>query len=102
MGKSRGFSETFYTRKFITEKEVKYFFYNFIKTTNIGKLYLLPEIHKPLYNVPGRLIISNKESIRVFSFSFKAFNVKWLAIIRDSGVFIDKMKSMRMSPRVPC
>ena len=29
------------------------------KATNLGKLYLLPNIHKQLYNVPGRPVILN-------------------------------------------
>ena len=30
-----------------------------IKTTNLGKTYLLPKIHKRLYDVPGRTVTSN-------------------------------------------
>ena len=42
-----------------TEKEFKYFSYEYKKITNLGKLYLLPKIHKRLENVPGRSVISN-------------------------------------------
>ena len=38
----------------ITEKELKYFTYEYQKATNLGKMYLLPKIHKSLSNVPGR------------------------------------------------
>ena len=41
----------------ITEKEKNYFKFNFKKATNVGKLYLLPKIHKKLSNVPGQPII---------------------------------------------
>ena len=44
---------------FITEKQFKYFTYEFKKTTNFGKLYLLPKIQKRLFDVPGRPVISN-------------------------------------------
>ena len=43
----------------ITEKELKCFTIEFKKDTNLGKLYLLPKIHKRLGNVPGRAVISN-------------------------------------------
>ena len=46
-------------RGILTEKQMKYFTYEFKKATNFGKLYLSPKIHERLHNVPGRLVISN-------------------------------------------
>ena len=43
----------------ITENENNYFRFNLKKTTNLGKLYLLPKIHKGLRKVPGRSVTSN-------------------------------------------
>ena len=43
----------------ITEKKLKYFSYEFKKSCNLGKLYLLPKIQKSLEKVPGRPVISN-------------------------------------------
>ena len=46
-------------KKGITEKELKYFTIGFKKATNLGELYLLPEIHKHLFEVPVKPVISN-------------------------------------------
>ena len=81
-----------YKSKFIAEKELKYFSYDFKKTTNPGKLYLLPKFHKWLYNVPGRPVISNCGSPTEKATYFLGFHLKPLlqsgwSYIRDSGDF---------------
>ena len=43
----------------ITENENNYFGFNFKKATNLGKLFLLPKIHKGLWKVPGQPVTSN-------------------------------------------
>ena len=43
----------------ITEKELKYFVINHKEAPNLGKMYLLRKIHKRLYDVPGRQVISS-------------------------------------------
>ena len=57
--KSNGFFKDLRRSGCITEKELKYFSYEYKKITNLGKLYLLPKIHRRLGNVPGRTVISN-------------------------------------------
>ena len=43
----------------ISEKEMKYFLYDYKDAINLGKLYFLTKIHKRLFNVPGRPVISS-------------------------------------------
>ena len=47
------------SHKLISEKELKYFTYNFKKATNLRKLYFLPKIHKHLSDTTGRPVIFN-------------------------------------------
>ena len=57
--KNNKFFKSLHSCKCITEEELKYFSYQFKKTTNLCKLYLLPKIDKCLSDVPGRPVISN-------------------------------------------
>ena len=51
--------ENLQRKSVIQEREENYFKFNFKKATNLGKLYLLPKIHKGLSNVPGRPVPGN-------------------------------------------
>ena len=51
--------KTLLSKKHISPEECKYFSYNFEKSSNLGTLYFLPKIHKRLYDVPGRPVISS-------------------------------------------
>ena len=54
----------------VTEREFKYFTIDYKKATNLDKLYLLPKVHKRLFEVPGRPVISGcgtpKEKVSEF------------------------------------
>ena len=83
----------------ITEKELKYFTIDFKKATNLGKLYLLPKIHKRLESVPGRPVISNcgtsTEKVSEFLDSqLKPVMQSSWSYIKDSGDFIKKIKAL--------
>ena len=56
---SNKFFKRLYNSKLISEKELKYLSYNFKNTSCLGKIYLLPKIHKRLNDVPGLPVISN-------------------------------------------
>ena len=45
----------------IAKKELKYFKYEYRKATNLGKMYLLPKIHKGLSNVPGTQTVGHQQ-----------------------------------------
>ena len=95
--KSNRIFKSLYTHKFIAEKELKYFSYDIKKTNNLGKLYLLPKIHKRLHNVPERPVISNcgtptEKASQFLDFHLKSLMQSGWSCIRDSGDFIDKMK----------
>ena len=46
--------ETLKNKGGIKEKELKYFTVDFKKATNLGRLYLLPEIYKHFSEIPAR------------------------------------------------
>ena len=86
------------TKGKIDEKELIYFTYEYKKTCNLRKLYLLPKIHKRLYDVSGRPIISNcdtpTEKISEFlDTQLKPIMQKSWSYIKDSGDFIRKIKN---------
>ena len=91
------------SRKLISEKELKYFTYSFKKATNLGKLYFLPKIHKPLSSVPGRPVTSNcgtpTEKISEFlDHILKPVMQESWSYIKDSGDFLKKVKHLGPIP----
>ena len=90
-------------RGFVSEKQLHYFHFDFKKTCNLGKLYLLPKIHKRMFNVPGRPILSNygtpTEKVSEFLDSrLQPIMRKGLSYIKDSGDFISKIKRIGSVP----
>ena len=93
--KSNRLFESLKQRQLITQKEFKYFRFEFKKTCNLGKLYLLPKIHERLSNVPGRPVISNcgapTEKVPEFLEShMQPIMRKGWSYIKDSQDFINK------------
>ena len=87
----------------ITEKELKYFTYKYQKATNLGKMYLLPKIHKRLSNVPSRPVISScgtstKKISEFLDFQLKPVKQSSKSYIKDSGDFIRKIKDIYYIP----
>ena len=91
------------SKGFISEKELKYFTYEYKKVCNLGKLYLLPKIHKRFFNVPGRPVISNcgtpTEKVSEFlDYHLKPFMRNGLSYIRDSQHFLERIKTIGNIP----
>ena len=58
----------------ITEKRLKFFTIAYNEATNLGQMYLLPKIHKRLFNVPGRPVTVARLQERFQSF--------WIVILK--------------------
>ena len=83
---------------------MKYFTYKYKKACTLGKLYLLPKIHKRLFNVPGSPVISNwrtsTEKVSEFlDHHLKPVIQKGLSCIRDSQHFLEKIKTIGSAPK---
>ena len=84
----------------ISDKQLKYLTYQYKKVTDLGKLYLLPKIHKGLANVPRRSVISNcstpTEKLSEFlDHHLKPVMQKGKLYVKDSGDFINKIKELQ-------
>ena len=63
VAKSNSMFEGLKKKRITTEKKKNYFKLNFEKPTNIGKLYLLPNIHKRLSNLLGHPVILSSATL---------------------------------------
>ena len=77
--------------------------YFLIKDAKFARFYLLPKIHKRLYNVPGRPVISNcgyyTENISSFlDFHLQPIAKKVKSYIKDTNDFLKKRRSLTNLP----
>ena len=87
----------------ISEKELKYFSYNFKNTSCLGKTYLLPKIHKRLNNVPGVPVILNcgtpTEKLSEFlDHRLQPVMKAGKSYIKDASHFLEKLKNLGNIP----
>ena len=83
-----------------TEKKHKYFSDEFKNITNLGKLNLRPKIHKHLFDVPERPVLSNcgtatEKVSELLDHVLKAVMQQKGPYIKDSGDFIKKLKKIK-------
>ena len=101
--KNNGFFKDLRQSGCITEKELKYFSYEYKKITNLGNLYLLPKIHKRLENLPGGSVISNCDTPTEKVSEYLDYHLKSVmqggrSYIKDSGDFLKKIKNLCSLP----
>ena len=99
--KSNHFLKELKTKVCITDKNLKYFTNLYKMACNLGKLYLLPKIHKQLYEVPGRPVISNcgapAEKVSEFlNFHLKSILQEGASCIKDTTHIQDKIINLRV------
>ena len=101
--KSKKIFENLKRRGFISEKQLKYFRFDFKNSCNLVKLYFLPKTHKRLSNVPGRPVISNcgaptEKLSELLDNHSQPLMRKGLPYIKDSDDFINKIWRMGSTP----
>ena len=99
--KSNSFFKELKRKGSISEKTLKYFTYEFKNSTSLGKLYLLPKVHKRLENVPARPVILNcgtpTEKVSEFlDFHLKSVMQNRASYVRDSNDFKNKIKNIKI------
>ena len=86
--------------KDISDETLAYFLVN---NPKLGRFYLLPKIHKRLYNIPGRPVISNSgyytENISAFlEYHLKQISQKVKSYIKDTNNFLRKLDALPSLP----
>ena len=90
-------------KKVVTEKELKYSTCSFKNAICLGKIYHLPKIHKRLYNVPERPIISNggtptKNMSEFLDHHLQPVVKGGKSYVNDTNHFFEKLKELGNVP----
>ena len=69
----------------------------------LGKMYLLPKIHKRLYNVSGRSVISNcgtptEKASEFLDYHSQPVMISGKSYVKDTGDLLEKIKSLGKIP----
>ena len=91
------------SHKLISEKELKYFTYNFKKPINLIKLYFLIKINKRSSAYLGRPVISNggtptEKVSEYLTYILKPIMQNRWSYIKDSGDFLKEIKNIGKIP----
>ena len=87
-------------KKRIAEKDLKYYSFNFKNSFCLGKMYLLPKIHKRLFDVPGCPVISNcgTPTENVSEFLDQHVFKRGRSYVKDTQDFLEKLKHLGEVP----
>ena len=81
----------------ISKETLEYFK---VKDAKLGRFYLLPKIHKRLFSVPGRPVISNTNYFTENMSSFVDYHLQPLTLevksfLKDTNDFLNKLNSLK-------
>ena len=101
--KSNTMFQSLRRKNLIAEKELKYFSYQYKRSTKFGKMYPLPKIHKRLDNVPGGPVISNCETPTERASEFLDHHLQHIMksgvpYIKDTNDFLFRLKNLGKIP----
>ena len=104
VGQSNKMFENLQRKSVIQEREKNYFKFNLKKSTNLGKLYLLPKIHESLSNVPGHPVILNcgtpTEKVSEFlDRQLQPIMKQGNSYIKNTGDFLKKLRAIGEIPK---
>ena len=90
-------------KKVITEKEFKRFTYSFKNASCLGKMYLLPKIHKRIYNVAGCPVISNcgtptEKMSKFLDHHLQPVTKGAKSYVKDINNFLEKLEELGKVP----
>ena len=100
---SNAYINDLFRKGLIHKKEREFLNWELLHSPNYAKLYLLPKIHKRLYNVPGRPVISNcgaaTEKISAFlDLQLKPIMQAGKSYLKDTDDFLMKIKQLGPIP----
>ncbi len=101
---SNRYFKKLFDKKLISKKVFEYFTFPVKNSAKLATIYFLPKIHKRLYSVPGRPVISNCGAATEKASEFLDHHLKPImqaspTYIRDSSDFLEKIRELGPLPK---
>ena len=102
--RSNGFFKELHNKNLISKKVLNYMLFPVKNAAKLSKMYFLAKIHKRLYNVPGRPVISNCGGATEKVSEFLEHHLKPImqsseTYIKDSDDFLEKLNALGEIPQ---